>query len=177
MGFTKSFMSLIMRCVRMAKYLVCLNGVRDERCSPMRGLCQGLSSLIRLAAREGSIKGAKVCGRGPSITHLLFANEYATIKGANNEQVVNILGVQTFRNLEKYLGLPNMVRKDKKRPFQILKDRMMSKVRGWSTRFLSIGGKEGTYRYIPGEAFGRHKEFLTKDGLASWIENSNTNLE
>lgn len=35
-----------------------------------------------------------------------------------------------------------MVGKDKKRSFEILKDRMISKVRGWSNRFLLIGGKE-----------------------------------
>ncbi|KAA3480919.1 RNA-directed DNA polymerase [Gossypium australe] len=53
----------------------------------MRGLHQGdplspylflicsedLSSLMRLAAREGSLKGVKVCQKGPLITHLLFA--------------------------------------------------------------------------------------------------------
>ncbi|KAA3488152.1 reverse transcriptase [Gossypium australe] len=35
-----------------------------------------------------------------------------------------------------------MVGRDKKRSFQNLKDRMISKVRGWSARFLSIGVKE-----------------------------------
>lgn len=52
------------------------------------------------------------------------------------------MGVQTSKNPEKYLSLPNMVGKDKKRSFEILKDRMISKVRGWSNRFLLIGGKE-----------------------------------
>ncbi|KAL1074457.1 hypothetical protein V6Z11_D11G291000 [Gossypium hirsutum] len=70
---------------------------------PMRGLLQGnllstylflicsegLSSLMRLAAREDSLKGVKVYRRDLSITHLLFAGDCilfgdATVRRANN---------------------------------------------------------------------------------------------
>lgn len=34
---------------------------------------EGLSSLIRLETKEGSIKGVKASRRGPAISHLLFA--------------------------------------------------------------------------------------------------------
>lgn len=52
------------------------------------------------------------------------------------------LGVRYSNNPEKYLGLPNMIGRQKKASFQNLKDRMKKKVDGWATQFLSQGRKE-----------------------------------
>ncbi|XP_052478001.1 uncharacterized protein LOC128033827 [Gossypium raimondii] len=52
------------------------------------------------------------------------------------------LGIRRSTNMEKYLGLPNMVGMRKKESFQNLKDRIKLKIGNWSTRFLSQGGKE-----------------------------------
>lgn len=44
--------------------------------------------------------------------------------------------------MEKYLGLPNVVGRRKKEAFQYLKDKVNARIKGWSTRLLSQGGKE-----------------------------------
>lgn len=44
--------------------------------------------------------------------------------------------------MEKYLGLPNMIGRRKKESFQYLKDKVNSRIRDWSIRWLSQGGKE-----------------------------------
>ncbi|KAA3452446.1 reverse transcriptase [Gossypium australe] len=190
-GFANSFVDLISRCIGSVNYLVCLNGERGEQFKPMKGdplrpylfliSSEGISSLMRLALREGTIKGARVCQKGLVLTHILFADDCilfgnATERGAQNlkailreyeicsaqcinfeksiayfstnvrkqrlEQMGNILKVRTLSNLEKYLGLPNMVGRDKKRTFQIVKDHMISKINGWSIKHLSHGRKE-----------------------------------
>ncbi|KAA3477312.1 Ribonuclease H-like superfamily protein [Gossypium australe] len=62
---------------------------------------EGLSSLMQLAVPEGTIKGVKLeCKQ-------------------TREQIATLLGVRTSRDPEKYLGLPNMLRRNKKRTFQI----------------------------------------------------------
>ncbi|KAA3477084.1 LINE-1 reverse transcriptase isogeny [Gossypium australe] len=182
MGFAKSVMELVLKCISLVNYSICLNGDMGEHFKLTRGLRQGdplspylfliynegLSSLMRSASREGTIKGARVCRRRSVITYLLFANDCiffgdTTNKGAQNlkvflceyeicsgsniserrkEQIANILEVRTSRNPQKYLGLPNMVGRDKKRTFKILKDGVLSKINGWSTRHLSHGGNE-----------------------------------
>lgn len=53
-----------------------------------------------------------------------------------------LLEMQFSSNLEKYLGLSNMVGKRKKALFKILKDRVKQRIEGLNTRFLSQGGKE-----------------------------------
>ncbi|KAA3454905.1 reverse transcriptase [Gossypium australe] len=53
-----------------------------------------------------------------------------------------VLGVRSASNLEKYLGLPNVVGKRKRAAFQNLLDRINMRIDGWSTRWLSQGGKE-----------------------------------
>ncbi|KAA3484416.1 reverse transcriptase [Gossypium australe] len=78
MGFREPFVSIIMRCVTLMNYSVFMNG---------------LSSLMRLTSWEGTIKGAKVCRKGPTITHLLFADDCiligdATKRGAQNLKTI-----------------------------------------------------------------------------------------
>ncbi|KAA3476848.1 reverse transcriptase [Gossypium australe] len=54
----------------------------------LKEVIEGLSALMRLAMKEGLLKGAKASRRGPAITHLLFADdcilfEKATRKGTS----------------------------------------------------------------------------------------------
>ncbi|KAA3461310.1 reverse transcriptase [Gossypium australe] len=115
-----------------------------------------LSSLKRLAIRDGLIKGAKTCRRDPEISHLFFADD-CVLFGESTEGGAMILK----QNLEEYescsgqcinfdklliffslnmkiqnrdqilklwghLGLPNTVGRNKREAFQLLKDQMIS---------------------------------------------------
>ncbi|KAH1097584.1 hypothetical protein J1N35_014505 [Gossypium stocksii] len=164
MGFAKEWVTLIMRCISTMSYIVNINGSRGRIFKPMRGLGQGgplspflflmysegLSSLIRLAIKNGSLKGIKASRRRPTISHLLFADDCilfgeATKEGARvlkeilriyescsgqcvnfnksvtfyssntteevKDVIYNEMGVRNSINMEKYLGLPNVVGK------------------------------------------------------------------
>ncbi|KAH1097521.1 hypothetical protein J1N35_014442 [Gossypium stocksii] len=89
MGFVKEWVGLIMKYINTVSYAVNINGSRGRLFQPTRGLIQdnplspflflicseGLSSLMRIAKKDGLLKGAKACRRGPEITHLLFTDD------------------------------------------------------------------------------------------------------
>ena len=58
------------------------------------------------------------------------------------EVIKDVLGIQSITNLEKYLDLPSMVGRDKRKTFRQIKERIQSKMNSWSHRTLSYGGKE-----------------------------------
>lgn len=70
-------------------------------------------------------------------------------------KVSTVLGVRCFTNLEKYLGLPNVVGRRKKEAFQNIKDKIKLKIDGWSTRLLS----QGVRRFLSSQCF---KQFQHK---------------
>ncbi|KAA3490640.1 reverse transcriptase [Gossypium australe] len=195
MGFENRWVEKILKCITTASFVININGNRSRVFQATRGLRQrdslspflfltcseGLLALMRLARKEGLIKGAKASRRGPEISHLLFTDDCilfgeATDKGArllkrilkeyeecsgqcvnfnkstvfyssntseeSKKQVLATLGVRSSADMEKYLGLPNTVGRRKKESFQNLKDNIQAKIKGWSSRFLSQGGKE-----------------------------------
>ncbi|KAA3469952.1 reverse transcriptase [Gossypium australe] len=56
--------------------------------------------------------------------------------------IAEVLGVGCATNLEKYLGLPNIVGKRRKESFQNIRDKVNQRIGQWSTRLLSQEGKE-----------------------------------
>ncbi|KAA3479803.1 reverse transcriptase [Gossypium australe] len=160
-----------MRCVNVF-YIVVLNGGKGSEFKPSGGLRQGdLLSHIRIfkaaqhTKRERKIDGAKV-GRGGletkegTLETKAVVNEYERISGQmvnfdksliyfssniNEETKLQLggeLGVRIANNLEKYLGLPTMVGRRKKNAFVEIKERLLTKIKSWSNRNLSLGGKE-----------------------------------
>jgi hypothetical protein len=79
----------VMSCVSSVKYQVRFNGQETKQFSPTRGLRQGdplspylfllcaegLTSLLKSAEENGSLKGVKVCRGAPAVSHLLFADD------------------------------------------------------------------------------------------------------
>ncbi|KAA3455898.1 reverse transcriptase [Gossypium australe] len=66
------------------------------------------------------------------------SNTLAEIK----RETSKVLGMRCSTNIERYLGLLNIVGKRKKESFQHLKEKVNQKICQWSSRFLSQGGKE-----------------------------------
>lgn len=101
-GFNRSWIRLIMHCISTVSYSIVLNGEVGKTFWPMRGLRQGdplspflflissegLSTLLRLAREEGSLRGIKACRRSPQITHLLFADDCILFGEASEEGTI-----------------------------------------------------------------------------------------
>ncbi|KAA3456919.1 reverse transcriptase [Gossypium australe] len=99
MGFARSWVELIMKCIKNVSYTVSINGNRGRVFEPSRGLRQGdplspflflicsegLSALLRSAKKSGLIKGAKASRKGPEISHLLFADDCMMFGEATEE--------------------------------------------------------------------------------------------
>jgi hypothetical protein len=82
----RHWVDLIMACVSTASYSAMVNEAPHDYILPSRGLRQrdplspylfllcaeGLSTLIRKAERERSIRGVAICCGGPRISHLFF---------------------------------------------------------------------------------------------------------
>ncbi|KAA3489552.1 reverse transcriptase [Gossypium australe] len=56
---------------------------------------------------------------------------------ASKREILSILGVRSSNEMERYLGLPNVIGRRKKESFQSLKEKLQLRIKGWSNRFLS----------------------------------------
>ncbi|XP_068323301.1 uncharacterized protein [Pyrus communis] len=89
MGFSSRWRSIINGCISSVKFDVLLNGQAGKTFAPTRGLRQEdplspylfilvgevLSKLIQSAVDNGRLKGVKMGGFGPMISHLFFADD------------------------------------------------------------------------------------------------------
>ncbi|KAG8491572.1 hypothetical protein CXB51_014850 [Gossypium anomalum] len=88
-SFLDQWIWKVIRCVASISYSVVLNGEVGNSFLPLRGLHQGdplspylflvcgegLSTLLRMAAIRGDLKGFRINRHAPLITHLFFAND------------------------------------------------------------------------------------------------------
>ncbi|KAL5800890.1 hypothetical protein ACOSQ3_032522 [Xanthoceras sorbifolium] len=56
--------------------------------------------------------------------------------------ILNCLGLVNAQAHDKYLGLPTLVGKNKRKTFSDIKERVWRKIRGWKGNLFSMGGKE-----------------------------------
>ncbi|XP_019150943.1 PREDICTED: uncharacterized protein LOC109147742 [Ipomoea nil] len=127
---------------------------------------EGLSVLIEEEMSMGRLHGARVARGAPAISHLLFADDcflflraniqesermryildtYATAANVSQpvrDGVVQILGVAEGNTTGKYLGLPSLVGRKKREILGYLKERILTRVRSWNSKFLSRAGRE-----------------------------------
>ncbi|KAA3459484.1 reverse transcriptase [Gossypium australe] len=102
MGFANGWIETILECIIFISYSVVINGFKGENFWPSRDLRQGdplspflflmcgegLSSLMRLAMSEGSLKGVKASRSGPKISHLLFADDCILFSDASSRGAI-----------------------------------------------------------------------------------------
>lgn len=89
LGFSTKWIELTMRVITSVSYTFKVNGILTEKVCPSRGICQGdplspyifvicsqgLSSIILGFHQQELIKGVRMASRGPTITHLFFADD------------------------------------------------------------------------------------------------------
>ena len=56
--------------------------------------------------------------------------------------IKNTLGGEEIRSYEKYLGLPSLVKRNRKASFNYIKERMWRKLQGWEEKLLSQASRE-----------------------------------
>ncbi|BFG34804.1 hypothetical protein CerSpe_210780 [Prunus speciosa] len=80
---------MVMRCVSTVSFSVVINGKPSSSFIPSRALCQGdplspylfilisevLSRNVDVAVSRGCLHGVRTCRSGPTISHLLFADD------------------------------------------------------------------------------------------------------
>ncbi|KAL6128930.1 hypothetical protein ACLB2K_072283 [Fragaria x ananassa] len=88
-GFARSWVNLIMACVSSVSFSIVLNGCPGKSFLPGRGLRQGdplspylfliisevLSVRLTRAVQDKSLLGIKLCRRGPTLSHMFFADD------------------------------------------------------------------------------------------------------
>ena len=89
MGFSNRWIMLVMACVSTVSYSIVVNGAQCGRIVPSRGLRQGnllspylfllyaegLSSLLKVAEKDGAINGVATSRLGPKVSHLFFVDD------------------------------------------------------------------------------------------------------
>lgn len=110
LGFSNKWINLLLRCVKLVNYAFKINCKVSGKVIPSRGLrqgdplspylfvlcTQGFSSILRCHNTQGLIKGLRIARRGPTITHLFFADDSLVFFKAD---------AKSSRNLKECLDL------------------------------------------------------------------------
>ncbi|KAM1158750.1 hypothetical protein ACFX19_032575 [Malus domestica] len=105
MGFNDICIQLVMNCVTTVDLAMLINGRPRQKFKPTKGLRQGdplspylflivskvLSLIIQNASEMGFIEGIQVSGNGPSLSHLIFADDTLIFLKATKTNYTNIV--------------------------------------------------------------------------------------
>ncbi|XP_074267371.1 uncharacterized protein LOC141590703 [Silene latifolia] len=123
MGFARTWIENVMRCVETVSYEVLINGDTSSSFVPKRGIRQGdplspylfilcaevLSSSIRRAVERGALHEIRITPEAPVVSHLLFADDSIIFVKANEREAHTVLGI--LHDYERASG--QLVSKDK----------------------------------------------------------------
>ncbi|XP_028785542.1 uncharacterized protein LOC114741444 [Neltuma alba] len=101
MGMKEKCRDLLMRCIKSVGTRLLWNGEKTEAFLPSRGIRQGdplspyvfvlvmerLTHIIQEAERKGEWKAIRIGRRGPSVTHLMFADDLLLFGEATLQQI------------------------------------------------------------------------------------------
>jgi hypothetical protein len=111
LGFSASWVELVMRLVTTVSFSVLFNGSPKEEFRPSRGIRQGdpispylfllaaegLSCLLKSSDRSSTLSGLRVASTAPAVNHLLFADDSLLFFQASAEGALEMKDV-----LQKY---------------------------------------------------------------------------
>uniref|UniRef100_A0A5B7BN08 Reverse transcriptase domain-containing protein n=1 Tax=Davidia involucrata TaxID=16924 RepID=A0A5B7BN08_DAVIN len=94
------------------------------------------SEISRIISMYGAASGQQVNFEKSAIS---FS---ANVTADRREQIKQILGVSICSIHNKYLGLPSTIGRSKVQPFNLIRDRVWRKLKGWKEKLLSKAGRE-----------------------------------
>ncbi|KAK3211629.1 hypothetical protein Dsin_016335 [Dipteronia sinensis] len=159
MNFPSTWIKLISDCISSSKLSFVFNGrvvgsVVPSRVSYKVALCHRTSSfyvlsiLFSKASVESGLRFKELLeiyekGLGQQVnldkSSISFSPNVPAIVRFN---IHNIFGIGNSRCHDKYLGLPTLVGRNKRKMFNEIKERVWKRVRGWKGSMFSFGGKE-----------------------------------
>ncbi|CAN6710400.1 unnamed protein product [Malus baccata var. baccata] len=170
LGFASMFCNRVMECISTVSFSILINGSPMGYIHPTRGLRQGdplspflflicaegFSSLIRkgleLLFGNATIEEAQgvadilkmyASGSGQEINMSKSSIFFGTATSKRNKKKIGeTLGIQHKDGFGKYLGLQADFGLSKKAVFAEIRDKIESRLAGWSEQFLSQAGKE-----------------------------------
>uniref|UniRef100_A0A803NPX3 Reverse transcriptase domain-containing protein n=1 Tax=Cannabis sativa TaxID=3483 RepID=A0A803NPX3_CANSA len=99
---------------------------KEEECDTMKHILQRYS---KLSGQQINLEKSEVCmGKRISSSH--------------GQKLATRLGVRLVSHHAKYLGLPSFVGRRKKEVFEIIKDKVWNKLKGWKASMFSQAGRE-----------------------------------
>lgn len=108
-------------------------------CQATENECQKVLDILEVYERGSSQKINR------EKTNILFSSNTADLL---QSLIQHLLGVSAVRQYEKYLGLPTLVGRAKKRSFMYLKERVWKKLQGWKEKMLSQAGRKVLIKFV-----------------------------
>ncbi|GKV21520.1 hypothetical protein SLEP1_g31494 [Rubroshorea leprosula] len=169
--FPPKLISLVMNCVSSSTISILVNGNKTDAFLPSRGIRQGdpispylfilcmeyLSIKLSNGMAKGKWKGSKAGKRGPTLSHIFFADDLIFLGKAtltNAQYLKDTLEFfcsrsgQMTNELGKYLGIPIVAKRCSKVNCEFILEKIRSKLSGWKTKFFSMAGRATLVSFV-----------------------------